>query len=174
MEQVQHTRLGLTPRLGRRWRRFALALVVLAVLGALNPSVSSAATGCYSGTRWLERICEVDANNEAGVTINVQPGIWYMLEVYSGSWQAHGWGGPLLYNGWVTNGSDPNWYRMGTGTDSHDVDKHWAGSVTRSAGGYHHMEWYASTSTIRFRVADAPGKFYDNSGTLYLGALPID
>ena len=173
MEQVQHTRLSPARRLGQRWCRFALVLVALAVFTALNPSVSSAASSCYATGKFLEKLCEVDATDEAGVTIAVQPGVDYRLQVYMGSWQAHSWGGPLYYHGWVTNGSDPNWYRMATGIDSNDVDQHWAyrGGV-ELLGDYYAMEWRATTSSIRFRVADAPGKFYDNSGKLYLWLSP--
>lgn len=173
MEQVQPTRLGTVRRSSRRWRRFTRMLVALVVFTALIPGVSSAASSCAIG-RFLEKYCEVDSTDEAGVTIAVYPGVWYTLQVYMGSWQAQSWGGPLLYNGWVTNNSGSNWYRMATAIDSNDVDQHWAGSVVEDiGGGYYQMTWRPTTSSIRFRVADAPGKFYDNSGVLYLWLAPV-
>ena len=148
-------------------------MLALAVYAALSPGVASAASSCATNGRFLEKLCQVDATDEVGVGITVQPGLWYTLEVYMGSWQAHGWGGPLLYNGWVKHNSG-TWYRMGTGIDSDDVGQHWGDTFVEAVGnGYYRMTWRATTSSIRFRVADAPGKFADNSGVLYLWLAPL-
>lgn len=173
MEQTQSPRSGPVCRRSRRWRYFTQMLGALVVFTALIPGVASAASGCASGG-FLEKYCQVDADDETGVTIALHPGVWYTLQVYMGSWQAQSWGGPLYYNGWVTNNSGTSWYRMATAIDSNDVDRHWAGAdVEDLGGGYYQMTWRATTSSIRFRVADAPGKFYDNSGALYLWLAPL-
>lgn len=169
MKQVQYKGAG---SLRRSCGRYFAPMLALAGFAALTPDIASAASSCASTGKFLEKLCQVDATDEAGVTIAVQPGIWYTLTIYMGSWQAHGWGGPLLYTGWVTN-NNGTWYRMATGMDGNDVALHWGNTFVEAAGnGYYRMTWRATTSSIRFRVADAPGKFADNSGALYLWLGP--
>ncbi|HEU4328108.1 MAG TPA: hypothetical protein VFS21_33540 [Roseiflexaceae bacterium] len=173
MEQVRRTRIG-SPTGFRLSRWLLIAIIALAAMipGAQTGSASprfEIPDGCPIGGGIPMWYGTVSATDEYGVTLSgLVPGQQYTLETTGGSWTAQWWGGQVYYHGFVTNGMNPNWYRMAFGTtDYQDVGWHWPAWVEQT-GSYYRMYWTAQTTSIRFRVADAPGKFYDNSGFLNL------